>query len=397
MRVLRNDTEIPIKAPKQRTVLALLLSRANQVVSIDRLIQELWDEEPPTSGKQTLQSLVSRVKRSLEYGGDSTPRAVIGHPNGYELVLPDATCFDMLAFDDAVTRIRARSSMGYDQDVTAWMDRALGLWRGAPFGDVPATPVISAEATRLEEARLQLLEMRADIRLACNAYEEIVVGHRALLAEHSLRERLWGQLMLALYHTGRRTEALKAYSEVRELLAREIGVEPGGELRRLHRQMLDSAVPPPEPGTTSDPRPAALTAISRASAVLPRQLPPDLAHFIGRREELAGARDLLRHARTRKRGTVIAVSGMAGIGKTMFALHLAHQVRHRFSDGQLFVDLHTSESRPLDPGEVLLRLLRSAYSRYCPVNACRLRRVPIAAARCSVRQRRSISRELVDP
>ncbi|MEV0353224.1 BTAD domain-containing putative transcriptional regulator [Nonomuraea sp. NPDC050680] len=280
---------------------------------------------------------------------------MVSYTNGYELVLSDAADFDMRTFDDAVTRIRARASAGYDQDVAAWVDQALGLWRGSAFDDVPATPVISAEATRLEEARLQLWEMWADIRLARNAHEEVIVEHQALLAEHPVRERLWGQLMLALYHSGRRTEALKAYIEVRELLVREIGVEPGGELRRLHAQILDSTVPPAESTTKTDVRP---NPANRASVLLPRQLPPDLPHFIGRQEELTGARELFRQGRARNRGTVIAISGMAGIGKTMFALHLAHQMQDRFPDGQLFVDLHSSEARPLDPAEVLQRFLR---------------------------------------
>ncbi|MFF0308164.1 BTAD domain-containing putative transcriptional regulator [Streptosporangium sp. NPDC004379] len=359
LRVLAGQKVIPVNAPKQRALLALLLSRSNQVVSADRLIDELWGEEPPVSARQTLQSLVSRLRCSL-----AEPGALVGRSAGYELRLTDPAAFDMRIFDDAVTSVRA----GTGEDLAERVERALGLWRGPAFGDVPATPAISAEVARLEEARLQLRELRADLRLAAGAYEEVVTGHRALLAEQPLRERLWEQLMLALYRGGRRSEALKAYAQISGLLDTEIGVGPGAGLRRLHAHILTGDVPgqegDPEPEAVREPVPEAVRgpapeAVREPVAVLPGQLPPDPVCFVGRQERLAAAHEALRLSGSRDRAAMVVVSGMAGIGKTAFALRLAHSLRHGFPDGQLFVDLHAAGAEPLEPEEVLLRFLRS--------------------------------------
>lgn len=158
--------------------------------------------------------------------------------------------------------------------------------------------------------------------------------------------------MVALYRGGRQTEALQAYSEIRERLDVEIGVEPGSELRRLHRHILSGAAPEPDLG----PPPGAA---SRSTVILPGQLPPDLACFVGRQQQLAGARAKLGQDGHRGGIAIVAVFGMAGVGKTTFALHLAHDLLGHFPDGQLYVDLHAVGSTPLDPAEALLRFLRS--------------------------------------
>jgi DNA-binding SARP family transcriptional activator len=355
MRVTVGQRPVPVTAAKQRTLLALLLTRAGQVVSADRLIDELWGERPPASARQTLQSLVSRLKRSLE--GRAGARVLVSRTAGYELRLPGPGALDIRAFDDSVTRIRSGTAgRPPGEDLIEAVEHALGLWRGAAFCDLPATPTISAEATRLEEARLQLRELRADLQLTAGAHKDVVSGHRSLLTEHPLRERLWEQLMLALYHSGRRSEALKAYAEIRRLLDAEIGIEPGAELQRLHGLILSSAVPGAGSGRAGEPPRGSAR---RPALVLPAQLPPDLSCFVGRQEKLTGAHEALCRAPGRGKASVVAVSGMAGAGKTAFALRLAHSLRRRFPDGQLFADLHATGSAPLGPGEVLLRFLRS--------------------------------------
>ncbi|MEU8121806.1 BTAD domain-containing putative transcriptional regulator [Spirillospora sp. NPDC049024] len=345
LHIRRDEEQITIPAGKQRTVLALLLIHRGGTVPTERLIAELWDREPPASARGTLQSLVSRLRRSLGEGRDLAEPLLLGNASGYALALPDGASLDLLEFEQAVAGIRARSAGGPASELGDEIDRALGLWRGAAFADVPPTPRIAAERVRLEEARLALWEALADIRLARRRDDEVIAQNTALVVDHPLRERLWEQLMLALYRSGRRHEALRVYSEAEGLLMAELGVDPGEELQRLRGQILTSSVPSAEPGPSVPRLPAP-----------PAQLPPVISDFTGRETQLAEALATLGQERT---GRTVAVSGMAGVGKTTFALQLAHHLRRDFPDGQIYVDLRSTESRPRDPDEVVLRFLRA--------------------------------------
>lgn len=348
LHVDRNGREIPIGAAKQRVLLALLLINANHMVPAERIIYELWGEAPPATATGTLQSLVSRLRHALEEEDGSTKGPLVRRPAGYELMVADGE-LDMMTFDRAVQRTRGKMAQDQYPEAARLIDDALRLWSGAALMGVPATPRIFAEATRLEELRLALLEERADIRLEFSEYGEVISANRSLLAEYPLREKLWAQLMLALYHSGRQADALKTFRDAREHLVSELGVEPGNDLRLLHQEMLAGRPPTPRRGGS----------IGTISQVRPSQLPTDISDFTGRERDVEAASNLLTRGPERQAVTVLAVSGMAGVGKTTFSLHVAHSVLADFPDGQLYVDLRGNESDCRHPGDVLSSFLRA--------------------------------------
>lgn len=347
-----DGTPVTIGATKQRTLLALLLIEANRVVPTDRLVDELWGEHPPPTASGTLKSLVSRLRRLLTPAHETSPDSGVlrSKQAGYELVVePDE--LDVTVFDRMVQQVHREVAGGSFDEAAVHADAGLALWRGVPLTGIPRTSRIFAEATRLEEARLTLLEQRAHIRLHFGEYGQIIAGHGGLLAEQPMRERLWLQLMLALYHSGRQADALTAYRDARESLISELGIEPGYELQQLHQQILNDNVPVP----ARSPAAPTLTRVM----IRPSQLPPDTSDFTGRVEELAQVHALLEPDGSRSAIPIVAISGMAGVGKTTFALNAAHQLLENFSDGQLYIDLRGEESEPIDPSDALSHFLRS--------------------------------------
>src|SRR6266498_2851855 len=217
----------------------------------------------------------------------------------------------------------------------------LGRWRWRAFEDVRLDGGLEGELAGLQERRLLLVEGWAEACLALGRHGELVPELRRLVAVEPLRERLWGQWMLALSRSGRQAEALAAYQQLRGRLVEELGIEPSGPVQQLQRQILrgEVALPPGRAGA------------DRAGAVVvPRQLPPDIADFTGR----DGALERL-HARVRSGGSgstalvITAAVGKAGVGKTTLAVHAAHQLRCSFPDGQLYVNLRGVEAQSLDP------------------------------------------------
>ena len=223
------DGPLPLGGPKQRAVLANLLVRANQVVPADVLIDEVWGDEPPGQARNTLQTYVSNLRRSL---GDV---ALQHRAPGYVLVVDprdlDASRFDALVRD-------ARAALPVDPQVAIdTLEDALAMWRGPALADV-ADRSLLAEAARLDELRLEAQEERIGALLAVGATGRAIAELEPLLAQHPLRERLWEQLMLAQYRDGRQAEALAGFQRAREILADELGIDPSPELVRLHGQIL---------------------------------------------------------------------------------------------------------------------------------------------------------------
>lgn len=225
--MLDEGRELELGGTKQRSLLAILLLRRNEVVSSDRLTDELWGESPPATAAKSIQVYVSGLRKVL---GDG--RLMTRTP-GYVLRVEPAE-LDLAGFERLVG-----SARGADPPRAAQMLRsALALWRGPALGDLAYEPFAQAEVGRLEELRLAALEERIDADLACGRHAELVGELRALIPEHPLRERLRSQLMLALYRSGRQAEALEAYRQARRQLADELGLEPGDELQRLERRIL---------------------------------------------------------------------------------------------------------------------------------------------------------------
>jgi WD40 repeat protein/DNA-binding SARP family transcriptional activator len=290
---------------KPRALLAVLLLHANEAVSAERLALALWGEDAPGGAVKTVQVHVSRLRKAL---GD--PDVISTTSAGYCLnVRPDE--LDAERFERLVEDGRRALADGQPEHAASLLRKALTLWRGEPLGELALEPFARSETARLQEGRLAAIEARVEADLAAGRHADLVGELQRLVADNPLRERLAGQLMLALYRCGRQTEALVAYQAKRRVLISEIGVEPGPELRRLHQAILRH-----DASLETDP----------TLAALPRDLdtaasPP----LLGRDPELAWLVDHWEQARTGV-GVLIGLAGARGAGKTRLAAQIAGRV-----------------------------------------------------------------------
>jgi ABC-type transport system substrate-binding protein/DNA-binding SARP family transcriptional activator len=239
LEVLKSGRPVPLGGPRQRAVLAMLLLEANRVVSMDRLAEDVWAGHPPEGWATTLQTYVFHLRRALEpdrlrgVAGD----IVVTMGRGY-LLRVDREHLDAALFQDGFTAGRAALQAGRYGQAAETLRRALDLWRSPVLADLADYAFTRPEAVRLEELRLAALEARIEADLALGRHDALTAELEQLVAGHPLRERLHGQLMLALYRCGRQADALAAYRRVRDLLAGELGIDPGEPLRRLHASVL---------------------------------------------------------------------------------------------------------------------------------------------------------------
>jgi PAS domain S-box-containing protein len=257
---------VPLGGRRQRGVLAVLTLRANQTVALGQLIDELWGDRAPPSAANTVQTYISHLRRALEPGRQpGTPAQVLAaRPGGY-LLYVEPERIDSLRFE----RLLAEGGHALDskrpRTAAELLRAALSLWRGPALADFAGEQLAASDGARLEELRLVALETRISADLALGAHGQLVAELRALVATHPLREQLCAQLMLALYRSGRQTEALQVYRQIRARLANELAVEPGAELQRLERAILQHHAdldwhPPGESiAATFTGRPAQLT------------------------------------------------------------------------------------------------------------------------------------------
>ena len=239
LEVSRSGCVVALGGPRQRAVLAVLVLEANRVVSMDRLAEDIWGGHPPEGWATTLQTYVFHLRRALEPG---RARGVAGdvlvtRDRGY-LLRVDREHLDAALFQDRFTAGRAALDAGRYAEAAETLREALDLWRSGVLADLAGYAFTRPEAARLEELRLAALEARIDADLALGRHDTLTGELERLAAEHPLRERLHGQLMLALYRCGRQAEALAAYRRARDLLAGELGIDPGEPLRRLHASVL---------------------------------------------------------------------------------------------------------------------------------------------------------------
>ncbi|MEV8018897.1 BTAD domain-containing putative transcriptional regulator [Streptomyces sp. NPDC086554] len=347
----------PVQSAKGRALLAALLLEPGRVVSVDALKDALWGGHPPASAHASLQNHVTRLRRLLD-----APDRLRAVPPGYRLRVADGE-LDVRVFEQLVSRARsAHAERDWDACAEAASD-ALALWRGTPLDGLPPDAAGHALVPRLEEARLLALELRYDAEIALGSSGGLVPKLAELVAEYPLREAFHRQLMLVLHRAGRQAEALAVHRELRRRLVEELGVEPGAAVREAHRVVLQEPVGSTVPGD-AEPEPAVTEAPSAAAAAAPApaQLPPSPPHFTGRTDVTYALSRLLAGGDGDEEGTppVAVVSGMAGVGKSALALHVAHGLRERFPDGQLYVNLHgaTPGMTPLTPDQALAALLR---------------------------------------
>jgi DNA-binding SARP family transcriptional activator len=403
-----------IGASKWRALLTALLLNPGRVVSAERLIAELWGDVPPDRAANLISVYVFRLRRLID---DPRGQVLVTRAPGYQLQLGsgdlDAFAFESLASDGRHALAAGDAPLAADR-----LAQALALWRGAALADVPPSALVAAEAGRLEELRLATQELRITADLHCGMSDQLVPELRRLISDHPLREGLWALLMQTLEQAGRRAEAIAAFGEARTLISDELGVDPGPELRQLYRGLLaadaatddqpqgsavatdpgtgaddtasgvsgTSADTGAEPGTGSaaggaDPTAAGLPRPDDGSrpdgpgpgraptgpapddftAAVPAQLPGDIADFTGRTTHLRLLRAMLATRDTAGNPEAVNIAGVVGtpgLGKTVLAVHAAHELRREFPDGQLFVPLLGASQQPAKPDEVLARLLR---------------------------------------
>jgi DNA-binding SARP family transcriptional activator len=273
LEVLAGGRRASVTGGKRQGLLALLALRRGRVVRVDSLIDALWGDDLPAAPRNAVQHHIARLRAAL---GAET---IVASPDGYELtdVSVDAVQFDEL-LRETRSALRAGDAGAAAESVTT----ALKLWRGPALHGLTDTPWFSAEARRLESLRVDALEEQFEAALALGEHREIVTALRAALEENPFRERLWGQLMLALYRSGRQPDALEAFQEARRVLLDELALEPGPELRRLQEAILahDPAIAP----VPVAPRP-------------PGNLPAPSTSFVGREQDVGQVIELLREHR----------------------------------------------------------------------------------------------------
>ncbi|HEY6759116.1 MAG TPA: AfsR/SARP family transcriptional regulator [Baekduia sp.] len=233
LEVIADEGPIGVTGTRQRALLAILLLHAGEVVSGDRLMDELWGDAPPDAGTAALRVRVSQLRRALGPAG----ALLVTRPPGYALALDDEQ-LDLRRFERLVEEGDQALARGDAAGAAVHLRAALALWRGPPLADFSYAPFAQSAIVRLEELRLAAVELRNDAELALGRHARMVGELRALAREHPLRERLCGQLMLALYRDGRQAEALDAYRTARRRLVDEIGLEPGRELQEVERRIL---------------------------------------------------------------------------------------------------------------------------------------------------------------
>jgi ABC-type transport system substrate-binding protein/DNA-binding SARP family transcriptional activator/DNA-binding beta-propeller fold protein YncE len=265
LEVRLNGAPVPVGGPKQRALLALLLCHANRVVSRDQLIDELLSDLPAGSAEPVLHVRISRLRKALA-DGDPQPR-LLARPPGYALRVESGE-LDLHAFEQRVTDGRNALEYGDPARAAVLLREAESLWRGRPLADLEFEPFARFEVQRLEASRLAAVEDRIEAELALGRHSALCPELEQLVAEHPLRERLRGQLMLALYRSGRQAEALETYRVGRSMLAEELAVEPGPQLKQLQLAVLsqDRALDPPRPAARHHPPPPASPAGKAAPA-----------------------------------------------------------------------------------------------------------------------------------
>lgn len=323
-----NGEHVPVKATKQRVLLATLLLHSNRWVSVDRLVDVVWDGTPPRSAAGNTKTYVWKLRTLL--GDDSR---IANGAGGYRISVARDE-LDVFQFEDLVRQ--GHDALPHDaESAVRLLTAGLELWRGEPFPDLTRDEADVAR-TRLAEQRLTAQEDLLEARLSLG--DPVIADLQGLAQANRLRERSHGLLMLALYRAGRQAEALSTYQDLRTVLDHELGLEPGAELVALQRDILNQA-PRLSPTTTT------------TWEHVPAQLPANVAGFTGRAEHLE---------RLDEGADTWVINGPPGIGKTALAVHWGHRNAHRFPDGQLYVDLRGYSTGPaMTTEDALGRLLRS--------------------------------------
>ena len=350
---------INVGVRRQRFVLAVLALQPNRLVTTERLVDLCWPDDPPRTARRVVHTQISQLRATLARTGASRNGISIrGGGSGYAL---DCHPGNIDAHRFTALHAQARAA-GDDHARLELLDQALSLWRGPAMADAASDEVRVRLCGHLEQARLDAAQDRLDALLRLGNQQDVIGEATQLVREHPHRHRLTATLILALYQAGRTADALATYRHTRLRLADELGIDPPAELRELEVAILRNDPTLAVPATVASPATVANPPFTAAHMPVPRQLPADTAAFTGRATELHHLLALLPD-QDQSPTTVVtfAIDGMAGIGKTALAVHVAHRLADRHPDGQLFIDLHgyTQGVDRIEPAEALDHLLRA--------------------------------------
>lgn len=348
LEVWNGQERMLIPGARRQRVLSALLLAPNSVVPLSRLAEVTWDDEPPATAVKQLRNSVSVLRERL---GDTEQRLIRTEEPGYLIHVGEEE-LDSLRFAAGVADSRRHAAQGRVEQAVGVIRTALDLWRGAAL-DGLGTAALTRSAARLDEQRLNALELSVTWRLELGEHHEVADDLADLVHDHPLREGLHAQLMTVLDHCGRRADALHVFHRLRTRLAEELGVGPGPEVQRLHEQILRGETGP-RPDGRRDIRTVPAPRRPRAvAAPVPRQLPQAIRDFTGRADHLA-ALDALLPPSDGQAVVISALDGSGGVGKTTFAVHWAHRVQDRFPDGTLHTNLRGyGPGKPASPDETL--------------------------------------------
>lgn len=332
-------------AGKVRVVLAVLLIRANETVSTECLIDELWDNSPPRTAATTLQVYISQLRRILAEGdpeGSPGGQRLLTVPPGYSLRVEDDEV-DLIRFESRYQSGKEAYERGDFAEAASLLHEGLSLWSGPPLSGIPHGYTLSTAAVRLEELRMSALEQRITADLRLGRHKELTGELMALTNEYPLRETLHGHLMVALFRSGRQSDALRTFTRARKALIDELGIEPGAGLRHLHERILRA-----DPNLAWRESPTA-----RVSSAAPiTHLPPALPDFVGREEAMAQALRSISESPRR----ILVLGGRTGVGKSAFAVELARRASAQLPHGSVFVSLRGDGGEPVGAEQAADRL-----------------------------------------
>lgn len=365
MEIVAGGRPLPLRAPKQRILLAALLLEAGSTVAAEHLVGHMWDGDLPASARSALQVHMTRLRRTLETRAGA--QLIHTAPEGYRIDLPPDV-LDLEHFDRAVRRAdQARTRQDRLAEVTS-LAAARSLWRGPALVDVPSDGLHRDAVPALTERLLQVCERYFEVSLMLGRHERVLPELRAMTTEHPYRERFWCQLMLGLYRCDRRADALAVFREVNGRLNEELGIDPGERLLRLHQAILAGTVErTARPEGVADALVVAGTPSPGASGqwVAQCQLPPDDPNVVGREELLSRVVRTVARDRTTA-PPVVLLSGGPGSGKTATVVRAAHRLRHLFPDGQWYLRLRTADGATRDTSAVLAELLAATGEQRTP-------------------------------
>jgi DNA-binding SARP family transcriptional activator len=345
LEVLEGGRPIEFGSSRQRTILSMLLFEASRVVPLSRLVDAVWDAEPPVTARNQIHTCIYGLRTRLTSG--RTGSAISTRSPGYQISVSDGA-LDIAVFRSLSSRGLAMAD-GEPEEAVQFLRGALALWRGPAASGIDSR-LVQGIATQLNEDYLNVLDERIDLELKLGRHHDLVGELSALVRQHPLRERTRAQHMLALYRSARQAEALDSYRQIRMIFAEQLGLEPGGELRALQRSILT------EDRALSYPKLRKASWATNRELVVPHQLPPMTPDLTGRDSLLQQITSVLSASAKADDGhqyaSIVSLQGKAGVGKTALAVHAAHAVRHLYPSGQLFAQLQGPDGKPVSPSTV---------------------------------------------